>query len=290
MQPLPIVSAYKDDGSVVLVPTRWSPRKVLCKEKRLQSIGAERLYAVKYRQRGNPASNAAAISEVVCHALLKIIGLRTLAAVLVEIGPELAYSYTQSGLLNYVVDDGLHFGTLLRRDFLPAEFKPDIAPSWESLARPEELVSIWAADTWLMNLDRELYGNILMEQDQDRWHLIASDQSDCFLGSASFADGSYLSRSRSYGAAPYLPMLERALYEKGPQPLQRIAGLIRQAKDSLPEAIARVPPSWWEKAHIKPEDLMACLRQRADRIHALVELAKWENIPYGPDGAIILDL
>jgi hypothetical protein len=290
LQPLLTVSAHKDDGSIIMVPTRWSPRKVLCKEISAHGSASERLYAVKYRRSGNPASHAAAISEVVCHALLRMVGLRTLDAVLVEISPELARAYQQSGTLDFTIDNGLHFGTRLRLDFMPMDFAPGPDVLWTLLARPEELVSIWAADSWLMNLDRGLYGNILMEPDHEAWHLIPADQSDCLLGAMSFADGSYLLRSRSHASAPYLPMLERALFEKGPQPLQRMVGLIRQAANNLPEVMARVPPQWWEKAGVKPDDLMACLRQRADRIRALVELAKWEGIPYGPDGAIILDL
>jgi hypothetical protein len=287
LQPLRTVSAHKDDGPVLAEPTRWSPRKVLCKELDTQQNIFERRYAVKYRRLDTPASNAAAISEVVSHALMKMIGLRTLDAVLVKIDSSLSVSYGQSGTLDYVVDDGLHFGTLLRLDFQPGP-----TPKWEQIARPEEIISMWAADTWLMNLDRSVYGNILLEQDGSgsRWHLIPADQSDCFLGSVSLSDGSYRQRAQSYKGAPNLPMLERALYEKGPQPLQRMVSLIRQAKDRVPEAIARVPPTWWQKSGVRPEELTGCLRQRADQIHALVDLAHWENMPYGSDGVTILDI
>ena len=195
--------------------------------------------------------------------------------------------------MNYAIDSGLHFGTRFRADFVAVDF--DLVPSvpaWEQMARPEELVAIWAADTWLMNLDRKVFGNILMEQEGDgsHWHLIPADQSDCFLGANSLADGSYRQRSQNHLAAQYLPMLERALFEKGPEPLQRMVRLIGDAKDRVPEAMARVPQDWWDKSGVRPQEMMNCLHQRADRIHTLVELAKWEGIPHGPDGAIILDL
>lgn len=287
LQPLRTVSAYKDDGPVLAVPTRWCPRKVLCKETHTPQNVPERRYAVKYRRRGDPASSAAAISEVVSHALMKMIGLRTLDAVLVQIDVALSLSYGHSGKLDYAVDDGLHFGTLLRLDFQPGP-----PPRWEQIARPEELIAIWAADTWLMNLDRGVYGNILLEQEGSgsQWHLIPADQSDCFLGSLSLSDGFYRQRAQGHRSAPYLPMLERALYEKGPQPLQRMVSLIRQTKDRIPDAIARVPPPWWQNSGVRPDELTVCLRHRADQIHALVDLAHWENLPYGSDGATILDL
>lgn len=266
---------------------------MLCKEVLSPNNISERWYVVKYRRLNNPASNAAAISEVVSHALLKMIGLRTLDAALVEISPELAVAYARSGLLDRAIDGGLHFGTRFRSDFVPVDFAPiPSVPTWEQMARPEELIAIWAADTWLMNLDREVFGNILMEPEGNGsvWHLIPADQSDCFLGAGSLADGSYQARSLTRGPAPYLPMLERALYEKGPEPLQRMVRQIGEAKGRITEATALVPQDWWDKSGVKPGELTNCLHQRADRIHTLVELAKWKGIPHGPDGDITLDL
>lgn len=283
MQPLHTVSAYTDDGPIIYVETRWNPRKVFCKEHLSRNDKASRLYAVKYRR--DPISAAAAISEVVSHALMRMIGLRTLEAVLVEISPELSQAYRQSGALDYAIDDGLHFGTCLRLDFMPGPVM-----RWELLAKPEELVAIWAADCWLMNLDRIVYGNILLEPDNGKWHLIPADQSDCFLGSMSFSDGSYLLRSRSYTTAPYLPMLERVFVEKGPAPLQRMVGLIHDAATHIPEALARVPLQWWDRADVTPHALEACLRERASRISVLVEMDKWTGIPYGTHGIALLDL
>jgi len=283
LQPLQTVFAYTDDGLIIDVPTRWSPRKVFCKDSPAQNDASGRLYAVKYRR--DPISTAAAISEIVSHALLKMIGLRTLDAVLVEVSPQLSQSYRQSGILDYAIDDGLHFGTRLRLDFMPGPVK-----DWDFLARPEELIFIWAADCWLMNLDRSVYGNILLEQDNTKWHLIPADQSDCLLGSSSFCDGSYTSRSRSYSSAPHLPMLERALLEKGPAPLQRMIGLIHEASSRIPEAMTRVPSAWWSRAGITPHALEACLRERANRISVLVQIDKWKSMPYGTDGITLLDL
>ena len=283
LQSLQTVFAYTDDGLIIAVPTRWSQRKVFCKDSPAQNDASGRLYAVKYRR--DPTSTAAAISEVISHALLKMLGLRTLDAVLVEVSPHLSQSYRQSGILDYAIDDGLNFATRLRLDFMPGPIM-----DWDFLARPEELIFIWAADCWLMNLDRSVYGNILLEQDNRKWHLIPADQSDCLLGSSSFSDGSYASRSRFYSSAPHLPMLERALLEKGPAPLQKIIGLIHDASNRIPEAVARVPSAWWSRAGTTPHALEACLRERASRIAVLVQLDKWKNMPYGTDGITLLDL
>jgi hypothetical protein len=176
---LSTVSAREDRG-VLVKGTRWQPHRVVCSARPRNRQGSE--YVVKYR-RPEPASAAALISEVVCQALLARLGIRTLSAVLVEAPPGFLRASQRRGLLEYEVEAGLHFGTRFRPDvdaLLPGDWQPSF---WGELAEPGELVAIWAADSWLMNLDRGVYGNLLRERDaQGKWHLIAADQSDCFLG------------------------------------------------------------------------------------------------------------
>jgi hypothetical protein len=242
---------------------------------------------VKYR-RADATSTAALISEVVSHALLQRLGIRTLEAVLVSVHPGFARACVVQGLTDYEIEAGLHFGTVFRPDVQPA------APetwTWEQLARPSNLITIWVADSWLMNLDRAVYGNILLEQAAvGAWNLIAADQTDCFLGAGALADGSCFGRSRSHGAAPYLPLLEYAFVTLGVTALQEALLRVRETVPYLPDATARVPLEWWRQAGVSSETVIACLSERASRIDQIVELAKWEGLSRATEGGRELGL
>jgi hypothetical protein len=231
---------------------------------------------VKYR-RPEAASAAALISEVVCQALLQRLGIRTLSAVLVEATPGFLRVSRRRGLLEYEVEAGLHFGTRFRPDVDPL-FPGDWQPSfWGELAEPEELIAIWAADSWLMNLDRGVYGNLLRQRAaQGKWHLIAADQSDCFLGAGSLADGSCFDRARQHGPAEYLPLLELTFLTLGAAPLRAV--------------VAGVPAAWWEQAGVAPQVVVDGLSERAQRIDEIVELTKWEGVASVTEGGRVLGL
>lgn len=156
---LPVVYA-KGDSGILLRGTRWEPRRVLC-TRRADRTGAPVEYVVKYRRRG-PIGAAALISEVVSHALLGRLQLRTLSAALVQVNATVARYYAARKLVDYEVLRGEHFGTVYRPDLEPADPRTWIPVFWERLADPAELVALWAADSWLMNLDRTVSGNINM--------------------------------------------------------------------------------------------------------------------------------
>lgn len=284
LPPLTTVYAREDQG-VLVVGTRWEPHRVFCTHRPRGRRGAE--YVVKYR-RPDAASAAALISEVVCHALLRRLGIRTLSAVLVDAAPAFIRASRRQGMLEYEVAAGLHFGTL---------FRPDVAPAapetwaWDLLADPAELIAIWAADSWLMNLDRGVYGNLLLEREASGTrHLIAADQSDCFLGAGALADSSFLERSRHHGAAPYLPLLEPALVTLGPAPLQAMVQRIQDVVSEIPAAVDQVPEEWWPPAGVSEQALIDCLSERAHRLDRIVQLWKWEGLSRATEGGRLLGL
>jgi hypothetical protein len=285
---LPRVYA-KGDSGVLLPGTRWEPRRVSC-TRRADRSDAPVDYAVKYH-RSEPVGAAALISEVVSHALLQRLQIPTLSAALVQVSPALARLYAEQQRVEYPVAAGLHFGTLYRPDVEPADPKSWTPAFWDDLADPAELVAIWAADSWLMNLDRIVQGNILLEVDpQGKAHLIAADQSDCFLGAGALADGSCFGRSRGHGAAPYLPLLELTFLQLGVAPLRQVVERIRGVGEIVPEATARVPEEWWRQANGSPQTIIDCLAERASRIDRIVELEKWEGITGATQGGRRLNL
>jgi hypothetical protein len=285
---LPVVYA-KGDGGLLLRGTRWEPRRVLCTQ-RADWSGAPLEYVVKYRRSG-PVSAAALISEAVSHALLERLQLRTLSAALVEVNAAVARLYAELHLVNYEVLERLHFGTAYRPDLEPADPRTWTPAFWESLADPTELVALWAADSWLMNLDRTVSGNILLEVDRrGQVYLIAADQSDCFLGAGALADGSFLTRSHGHGAAPYLPFLERTFLQLGVEPLRHVIQRIQGMGAALPQVVSVVPEGWWRQANVAPQAVIDCLTERAARIEQVVEQEKWEGIADVIRGGRPLDL
>ena len=136
MQPLPFVYAYRDDGPVLEIKTRWEPRKVFCTRQADHSDAPGVRYVVKYR-RNDPASTAACISEVVCHALLQALHIRTLEVALAFVSAGMARSYDKTGSLGYDTEDGLHFSTVF--DSVSDAGPP---PRWEFMADPQEMIAI----------------------------------------------------------------------------------------------------------------------------------------------------
>ena len=142
-----------------------------------------------------------------------------------------------------------------------------------------------------MNLDRAVSGNILLEVDpHGRVHLIAADQSDCFLGAGALADGSCFDRSPGHGAAPYLPLLERTLFQLGVEPLRQVIQRIQGMGEVLPQAVSLVPGDWWRQASVAPQAVVDCLAERAGRIARILEQEKWEGITDVIRGGRPLDL
>lgn len=122
--------------------TRWEPRRVLCGTRADASASLVE-YVVKYRRPGSVGA-AALISEVVCHALLADLRVRTLDAALVMASPALSRLYVEKSLTEYPLLEGAHFGTRYRPDLEPADprvwtlsFIVELA-KWEGLGRAIE--------------------------------------------------------------------------------------------------------------------------------------------------------
>jgi hypothetical protein len=281
------VTAYQDDGLLV-AGTRWEPRRVFCTRTANYRDAPGRLYVVKFR-RGDPTSAAASISEVVSHALLQALGIRTFEAALVRVSRAMARRLSADPAVGYPIVPGLHFGTRYRPDVIFVDPLRAAPFSWELLADPAELVSIWAADSWLMNLDRAVYGNLVLEPGPEgQWHLLAADQSDCFLGASALADGSCFERSAGHGAAAFLPLLERAFLKQGIAPLQAIVQRIQGMEELLTAAVVRVPALWWQEARIEPQAVVDCLAARAAQIDEIVQLERWEGLTHATEGGHLL--
>jgi HipA-like protein len=280
---LPIVSAYHDRGSLVTFPTRWCPHKVDCLLGSSQGSRAQETYAVKYVR--NAESAAAVISEVVCHALFELLGLRVLSAALIEVNPTFARSCSEQGKLPEPIMPGFHFGTLFHRDLAPGPTE------WDQLVDPTELIQIWCADCWVMNIDRMTYGNLMMEPGEGgRWHLIPVDQTDCFLGSTRFQDGSYLQHCPKHGPAPYLPFLDQVFLDYGNSQHLDMIRKIRKARTQISSAVARVPSQWWQIAGINPQSIVSCLSERAGRVKDIVEEKKWSEVTHATRGGLRFDV
>jgi hypothetical protein len=187
------------------------------------------------------------------------------------------------------IPTGLHFGTIYRDDVMPADPTTWEPTFWDQLADPKELIAIWVADCWFMNLDREVYGNLLLDPGpRGKWHLITADQSDCFLGAGAFADQSCFSRSRQHGPAPHLTFLERTVLAFGVSPIEKMVRRIQQAASSVSQVVARVPEAWWRQAGVSPKDVIDCLTERGNRIRAIVQMDYWEGLSRATRGGQLL--
>jgi hypothetical protein len=112
-------------------------------------------HVVKYRQ--GKKGTCALISEVVCFNLFKAGGLRVLDARYVEASDGFAASCQKQSSIPYRVVAGSHFGTILKTN---VENGPPT--DLDQIQDYQQLVDMWAFDSWICNIDRELEGNMLM--------------------------------------------------------------------------------------------------------------------------------
>ena len=276
------VYAYRDNGWMSKV-TRWKPRRVYCTEQgnHRDEPGVE--HVVKFRQ--GMIGTAALISEVVCGCLLAAGGLPALEGRLVAVSPQFAASYATKIEIPYKIEPGLHFGTVLRFD---VENGPPLRVG--DLIDPQELVDLWAFDSWLCNIDRELEGNtLLMTSAGGRFRLIAADHSDCFGGAGRLADGSWSSVLENSAPADTLEFCQRAILDSGgATALDRSVTRVHQAASRLAESIAEVPPDWWRETGIDPERVRKMLESRSRRIADILNIRQWENMSDDIQGGYLL--
>ena len=266
------VYAYRDDGWMSR-RTRWRPRRVLCTELADHSDKPGVTYVVKFRQ--GRVGTAALISELVCTKLLAAGGVLVLDPRLVHVSREFAASYVTKAEIPYTIEVGLHFGTVL---LSAVEDGPP--PNVEVVAEPQDVVDIWAFDSWFCNIDRNNHGNLLLSGgEHGRFRLIAADQSDCFCGAGYFADGSWRKKFETSRPAETVQFWQAAIVNAGGvAALQSAVAKVRAASSRVDEAIAAVPPAWWKLAGVDPRLIKGALDARLRRLPDILRIEQWEGL------------
>ena len=136
----------------------------------------------------------------------------------------------------------------------------------DDLADPQELLDLWAFDSWLCYIDRVAEGNILLTLGEAaKFHLIAADQSDCFGGAARFASGEWKQILETKDAQ-CVEFLDRAILDVGgATALEKSAKKVRTAAGHTRQAISSVPREWWDEAKIDRMELERVIQNRSDR-------------------------
>lgn len=266
------VFAYRDSGWMSS-RSRWKPRRIFCTEHPDHRDQPGREHVVKFRQ--GKAGTAALISEVLCTQLLAAGGVSVLDARLVEVSGGFAASYVTKTEVPYSIEVGPHFGTLYRHD---VENGPPL--NLAKLAKPQEVVDIWAFDSWLCNIDRNTYGNILLAHDRGgMFLLIAADQSDCFGGSGCLADGSWDGILRTRGPAKSVAFWQEAIYAAGGKvAIQAAMDRVKLAEKQLDGAIRSVPRSWWQTVGLDSRHVTRAMAERRRRLPEILNLRVWEGL------------
>jgi hypothetical protein len=250
--------------------SKWKPRRVQCTNSANHTGLPGETYVVKYA--AGSSGCACAISELVCTQLLSELGICTLNPFIVEVSTSFAASCNSKLNLQYPIIPGPHFGTLLDRDVANG---PPIALN--DLARPFDLVLLWVADTWIGNIDRGVEGNTLLKPaGSGRFHLLASDQSDCFCGASQFCGASFPDVFLDVGKSPAPKVLASAIYSTGGSTaLMDAIGRVQQMTSQVPSILSTVPQAWWSGSKIEPTNLVNALHVRADQLTKLIDPAFW---------------
>lgn len=290
IEPLPVVHAYRDMGTVWDVETRWTPRKVECTESSDHASSPRAVYVVKFRRRApadmGPLAAAMCISEVISAAIMQQTGFRCLSPALVYGSREFAASCAGDAGFGYEIAEGYHFGTRFRCDVSPGP-----PPALDILAQPDEILRLWVLDCWLMNRDRDVDGNVLLElATKDKWSLVAADHSDCFMGAADFSSGRCFQLAGDFKSVKYLDFFEEVVLREGTGAMRETIDAVARCTGDLQGVMQRVPEQWWVEAGIDPDGAEECLRTRADRLAVICELEKWEGIRDAVSGGQQLDL
>jgi hypothetical protein len=212
-------------------------------------------------------------------------GLRTLKPAIVLVGQTLSDGYSEIDDIDNQVPVGEHFGTAYE-EWMPVDGK---SVPIGLLSRPSDLVDIWVADCILLNVDREVFGNILLEPVSGKWRAVPADQSDCFGGSSNLASGAFLQISTQTRSVAGLPAVERIILDGGTKPLHDMVKRAQMATHSLPSVIATVPQYWWSQAGVNSKDVEHCIRDRIDRLSSIIDIDYWEGMANAVTGGTILD-
>jgi len=269
-----VVYGYRDDGAQTML-SRWKPRRVFCTSQPDHSDEPGNLYVVKFLQ--NQAGAAALISELICTSLYTLAGIRTLDSAIVHVSQAFADSYLTKVEIPYQILMGDHFGTVHRSDVETAQ-----TLTYDQLAAPSEILRLWVFDTLVNNVDRDIYGNVLLSltgANTQQFSVIASDQSDCFCGAGVFCSEEFIRTMRRRGQARSVSFLPTVIFNSGGATAIRTE--IANARDSLehiPDILREVPTRWWDISRIAPNDIQDVLEFRARRLEAILNPDAWEDI------------
>lgn len=263
------VFAYRDDGPMATL-TRWQPRRIACTEHPDHRDRPGVLHVVKFRQ-AKPEGAAALISELLCTQLLAAGGVLVLDARIVEVSRQFAASCVTKPEIPYTIEPGRHFGTVLCQDV-------DDGPPLDIdvVANPQDVVDIWAFDSWFCNIDRNTHGNTLLTPERGgRFRLIAADQSDCFGGATRFADGSWRDVLSVDHSAETVELWQTAIFNAGgARSLHDAIAKVRSACEELDS----VPKEWWKMAGVDPRLIGRALERRSHRLGDILKVKQWEGL------------
>jgi hypothetical protein len=202
-------------------------------------------------------------------------GVLVLDARLVDVSPDFAASYATKTEIPYTIEAGVHFATVLRSD---VENGPP--PSIDFVEQPQEVVDIWAFDSWLCNIDRNTDGNLLLcPAKGGKFRLIAADQSDCFGGARCFADGSWQEVLQGRGPAETVHFWQAAIMDAGgAAALYEAVGKVRRAGCCVDEAVAacvsRLVGHGWDR---RPCDRQ-CSGRETPTPEDILNIKQWEGL------------
>lgn len=262
--------------------SRWKPHRVLCTTARDHTDRPGTLYAVKFC---NGRSGAAAmISEVVCAHLFRAANIATLDTVLVRVSESFAGSWNSAAPQHLINSGSSYFGTVYRTDV------GNGPPSrMDQVENPQQLIDIWVMDSLVCNLDRETEGNALLVPvgNSGRFRIVAADQSDCFCGSESFCAEDFRQRMAARPSSDGIFVADAIGIMGGRRVVGQSIDRAVNSLNQLDAAFALVPEEWWQLSEIQRRDVSLALRNRADRLAAIVNLAAWGELDYGENVQII---
>lgn len=217
------------------------------------------------------------ISEIVCRGLFEAAGILVLDAAIVEASERFARSWNEMGLPSQI-EPGEYFGTLYLDDVLT-----ELPSEADRLGDLHHVVLVWVMDALVCNLDRNLWGNLLVRPmgRSEKLRLIAADQSDCFCGSGVFADGSWRTRMEKQPAIGPKLLIEAIAATGGQAGILKAIEVTVQALRAIGSAFDQVPSIWWKKASIHPEEIEEVLQNRLRALPNLLDVEKWGTSDYG---------
>lgn len=224
-------------------------------------------------------SAAMCISEVMGNCICSLMHFSVPEPALVYVSEDFARSYDELRLA-YRILEGYHFGTIENRDVNPSV--PD-KENLETYTNPLAWIRLWVIDSWMMNIDRSTYGNVLfipsIDAKRKKWDILAIDHSDCFNGAGELVSGHCLDGLRNPSCVPIQPLFEQLVTTAvGIETLRQAIEEVKSIRSSIGSIIGQVPEQWWAESQIDPSQLQECLDIRAMQIDICCRLTHWESM------------